>query len=331
MFRYVLFILLFNTAVAAALSLLGTARVFVVELIYAHAIGLSCGLPALLVMRHARSVAQMRSGLVLCMLVGVLNGVAVAQLLTQDLPGARPIHTSRLLLSGWAASLLAGYFFFTRQGVARLEQELRLQHRQQEELARAGAALRLRALQAQIEPHFLFNTLAHIAALIRSDPPQAERVLGRLSAFLRSTLERVRSEVGSLGDELELVENYLRIIELRMGPRLRWSIHASEAARRCPFPLMVLQPLVENAIQHGIDARADGGSVRIVAQLADTRLQVRVEDDGAGLPGGRSQPGGGVGLSNVRERLQLQYGADARLTLIANVKGGATATVEIPA
>ncbi|MFN7433087.1 MAG: sensor histidine kinase, partial [Betaproteobacteria bacterium] len=171
----------------------------------------------------------------------------------------------------------------------------------------------LRALQAQIEPHFLFNTLANVTGLIERQPADARRMLERLIELLRASLSASRAEQVTLAQELELCRAYLEIVALRMAGRLHYAIEADEAARRRPVPPLLLQPLVENAIQHGLEPKIEGGRVLVLAQQQGEALELIVQDDGAGF--GNLTRGGGVGLSNLRERLATLFGDRARLTI----------------
>ena len=324
---YLAFLLLFNTAVAAALTLLGQDRHFLNELIYSHAIGLSCGLPAIGVVWLARNTMQLRIGLILCIAFGVASGASIGALATSYLPHARSINPLQAMGIGLLFAAGAGYYFFTREGTARLEHELQVQRLRRRELDRSRSDMQLRMLQAQIEPHFLFNTLANVSALIRSDAPKAEQLLQHLNAFLRATLQRSRVDASTLADEIELVRDYLAIIGMRLGTRLQWSIDVPEELLRLPFPLMLLQPLVENAIKHGIEPKRGGGSVALRAWRDGPHLWLEIADSGVGL--NPSQSATGFGLDNIRQRLMAHYGQAAQLQLSSNAMGGTTATLEI--
>jgi LytS/YehU family sensor histidine kinase len=185
----------------------------------------------------------------------------------------------------------------------------------------------LKLLQAQIEPHFLFNTLANVGSLIDSDPVLAKKLLERLNDWLRVALVRARSEKAMLGDELGLLENYLQILKIRFGERLRWSVDVPEEARLAVFPPMLLQPLVENAVRHGIEPKIGGGEIVIRASINDGVLRIEVSDTGVGLLGDEA---GGTGLSNVRSRMATLFGSAGRMTLESKVGGGAIAILELP-
>jgi LytS/YehU family sensor histidine kinase len=187
----------------------------------------------------------------------------------------------------------------------------------------------LKLMQAQIEPHFLFNTLASVQFLTETDPPQASRLLGHLLSYLRAALPQMRSESTTLGQEVELAEAYLNILRMRMGPRLDFSIDVPAALRTHPFPPVLLISIVENAVTHGLEPLAAGGRVSIAARQDGDRVLVTVEDTGIGLSG-PSRPGSGVGLLNVRERLSGLFGKRGRFSLEEAKPRGARATIEIP-
>ncbi|WP_334177671.1 histidine kinase [Pseudoxanthomonas sp.] len=194
------------------------------------------------------------------------------------------------------------------------------------------ADLRLGVLQAQVEPHFLFNTLASVRALVRQDPPQAEATLDALVDFLRATIPKLRDDRGlhaTLGQQLDICTSYLALMRVRMGGRLTYAVQADDALRPLPFPPSLLITLVENAIKHGIEPRPGAGHVEVIAARIDNHLSVRVVDDGAGLQPGLST---GMGLSNVREQLAARYGRKAAFSLVAGPSGrGVCAEIQLPA
>lgn len=188
---------------------------------------------------------------------------------------------------------------------------------------------KLSLLHAQVEPHFLYNTLASAQLLTRSDPPRAEEMLGHLIQYLRRSLPRTEDELSTLGAELERALAYLEILKIRMGPRLSVQTDVPENLRATPLPPMMLQTLVENAIKHGLEPRTGGGHVWIRARRSDGVVAITVADDGDGF--NTKTSGTGIGLKNVRERLRLVYGADASLAVVANFPAGVAATITVPA
>lgn len=186
----------------------------------------------------------------------------------------------------------------------------------------------LALLQAQIEPHFLFNVLGNVRRLYRTRPQAGSDAVASLMRYLRAALPRVRSESGCLGDELELVRSYLELFQLRMGARLAFSVDAEPDLLEAEFPPMLLVTLVENAIVHGLEP-AGGGRIEVRARRVHSRLDVSVLDDGRGF-GAAASSGTGVGLVNVRRQLAARYPGAGRLTLDSRVPHGACAGISIP-
>ena len=195
--------------------------------------------------------------------------------------------------------------------------------------------LRLGLLQAQVEPHFLFNTLASVRASVRQQPERAEATLDALVDFLRASIPKIRDEAASLhstlGQQLDMCASYLELMRLRTDDRLRYDIVAGPAMRERSYPPMLLITLVENAIKHGIEPKPGAGRVEIVADIVDERnenaLRVRVIDDGLGLQPG---VGGGMGLANVRAQLETRFAGRARLELRSAPGGGTVAELSVP-
>jgi len=198
-----------------------------------------------------------------------------------------------------------------------------------EQLERTVLEARMEALQAQIEPHFLFNTLASIDQLIRTDPPRASQMQQSLIRYLRSAMPQLR-EGGrpTLGQQVDLSKAYLDIMAVRMEERLTAVINVPDVLRSAVFPAMMLQTLVENAIKHGLEPLPGGGTIWVIARESEGRLLVTVADDGRGF----SAEGGGtgVGLKNVRERLRLAFGDKASFSIVANYPKGVAATIALP-
>jgi LytS/YehU family sensor histidine kinase len=197
------------------------------------------------------------------------------------------------------------------------------------ELERKALDARLRLLQAQVEPHFLFNTLANVRELVDSGSPQASMVLGSLIAYLRAAVPRLHEPATTLGQELELVRAYLEVMHMRMPDRMQYVLHVDEATLALHCPPMTLLTLVENAVRHGIDPSEDGGRIEVRVIEHDGRCRAQVVDTGVGLR--HSGAGLGTGLSTLRERLQLTFGDSVELRLGALVPHGVNAELEFPA
>ena len=196
-----------------------------------------------------------------------------------------------------------------------------------ERLRASTAQARLQALQARVEPHFLFNTLAHVKWLYRRDGERGRRMLDRLIDYLHAALPRVRQSTTTLEQELQLAHAYLDIQQIRIGGRLAFTIEVPEEFAKLRFPPLMLLTLVENSIKHGIAPQTEGGTIAIRAHMDDDKLRIEVRDTGAGL---RETKGSGMGLANVRARLAGLFGAGARLVIEPNLPHGVVAAIEIP-
>ena len=197
------------------------------------------------------------------------------------------------------------------------------------ELERQALDARLHLLQAQVAPHFLFNTLANVQALVDAGSPQASSVLRSLIAYLRAAVPLLHQPVATLAQEVELAKAYLELMHMRMPDRLRFELHVDDAALALRCPPTTLLTLVENAVCHGIDPSEEGGRIDVYVERRGNRCVIRVSDSGVGFDG--TARGLGTGLSTLRERLQLMFGADAELRVTAREAGGVCAEVEVPA
>ncbi len=209
-----------------------------------------------------------------------------------------------------------------------------------ESLKRQVIEARMAAMQAQVEPHFLFNTLASIDHLIETDPARASTMQKNLIALLRASMPTMREASGNgtgdgksgvrdLGRELAVIRPYLEILKVRMEERLSTEISVPEGLLSAEFPPMMIQTLVENAIKHGLEPKPEGGSLRVAAEIVHGKLQMTVADTGLGF-GMAATAGTGVGLANIRERLQLLYGPKATLTVTQNQPSGTVVTITVP-
>jgi sensor histidine kinase YesM len=232
------------------------------------------------------------------------------------------------MVVGLFFGIIASITFVLIERIEILNKHVRERELQAVEQEKRALEAQLKMLQAQIEPHFLFNTLANVGSLIDSDPPLAKKLLERLNDWLRVALLRARNDHTTLGDELDMLENYLQILHIRFGDRLCWTIEADAAVRGAKFPPMLLQPLVENAVRHGIEPKLGGGGILISANLENARLHIVVSDTGIGLQANSDKDG--AGLTNVRARLATLFGDSGKLVLLAHENGGAIATLELP-
>ncbi|MDF1485537.1 histidine kinase [Ramlibacter sp. H39-3-26] len=255
---------------------------------------------------------------------GFLLGTAIGDFYSGDSLGGLNFlrrHDAVVALLITVACGLAIAFFFYSDSQARTLQA-RIAQAQ-----RDAAEARLKLLETQIEPHMLFNTLANLRALIATDPPSAQAMLDRLIAYLRATLGASRATLHPLADEFARLADYLALMAVRMGPRLSYTLELPEPLSAVPVPPLLLQPLVENAIRHGLEPQVAGGRIGVRASLAGGMLRLEVRDSGAGLAPGAAD---GFGLAQVRERLATLYGSRGTLELIAVTAGGACAAATFP-
>ncbi len=261
--------------------------------------------------------------------VGYLLGSSIAERLCSVFGWQAVDATKRedLLRSSILITLLAGmagsYYFYSKGKSAYLERKMGEVRRQADEA-------RLRLLESQLEPHMLFNTLANLRALIATDPPRATAMLDRMIAYLRATLAASRATSHSLQAEFERLHDYLELMAVRMGPRLHYSLALPPELASQPVPALLLQPLVENGILHGLEPKVEGGSLRVSAHRNGALLTLVVSDSGMGYTPA-TPAGSGFGLAQVRERLLSTYGAQAALELATPPGGGTIVTLSFPA
>jgi len=262
-----------------------------------------------------RAAMLLALGIAAGYVLGTGLGDLYAGVSTWSLLRDNPNRFTGLLVSSLAISAAFVAYFFQRG--------------RSEALARQAREAQLRLLQSQLEPHMLFNTLANLRVLIGIDPPRAQAMLDRLIGFLRATLDASRSDRGTLAAEFERSADYLALMQVRMGPRLSVALDLPDALRSAAVPPLLLQPLVENAIRHGLEPHLAGGRIELSARRDGAQLVLTVRDDGAGL-GNASPPGSGFGLQQVRERLRALHGARAGLELRAAEGGGTRAEIRLP-
>lgn len=313
-----------NTAIAALISALFGK--FWINLVISQCIGLSISnififtnyvwaqntSLKLTVLRYATAIVG-----------GSLFGVAIASVILSNL-FPRAITTPNLgalyvpIYLGLFFGVISSYIHFSRkeveQTLIRLQAEETARIKQEKQLAEA----QLKLIQAQIEPHFLFNTLATINSLITTKPESAQFMLHQLDQYLRTSLTRTRDGQMTLRHEIDLLSAYLAIIKIRMGDRLNYRIDSDEASLDIFIPALLLQPIVENAVTHGLEPKLDGGNIAIRCKLNNNRLLIDIHDSGIGEAAEWKH---GTGLSNVRERIQTFYRSQGKFTLSCNQFG----------
>jgi hypothetical protein len=223
-----------------------------------------------------------------------------------------------------AATIGVCYFYYSRGKSKYLEGQIALAQRD-------AADARLKLLETQLEPHMLFNTLANLRVLIKTDPPRAVAMLDRLNSYLRVTLSGSRALAHPLSAEFDRLGDYLELMSVRMDARLAYTLDLPDDLREVPVPPLLLQPLVENAIRHGLEPQVEGGEISIRARREGARLVIEVRDTGVGIDDDVSPPeGGGFGLAQVRERLATVYGAQSAMTMSTVPAGGTSAIITFP-
>jgi signal transduction histidine kinase len=237
---------------------------------------------------------------------------------------------------GWIASIastslvismILAIILFWREREARAQAQYEHERLRAERVEREAILANLRALQAQIEPHFLFNTLANATSLVDSDAPKAKRMLESFIRFLRASLAATRAESTTLGAESELIAAYLDVLQVRMGARLRYTVDVAPELRGWSLAPMLLQPVVENAIRHGLEPKVEGGEIVVRARRGGGSVVIEIRDTGVGFaPTTR----GGVGLANLRDRLRGLHGDRASLAIGDNPGGGTVVTIRLP-
>ena len=328
-------LLLFNAA-GAILHLVFPAKGLVVMLFAANVVGLAGLLTFMVAYFNYRKMVgkSVRIALILivCASAGALAGASHAA-------HEKGISFAEALETRWLKAMLmgagAGLLFAVPMAVvgsmrnqqyhalaAQLELDAE-RHRAARELSEA----RLRMLHAQIEPHFLFNTLGAVQQLAQKDAPRAAELTANLIAFLRASLDEMRSERVTLAADFGLVEAYLQVMAARLGNRLRFELALAPELRAATVPSMMLLTLVENAIKHGVEPALRGGAVLVSARQEGGMLRLSVRDTGAGMA---AVPGAGHGLENIRSRLQLMYSDDAALTVAEAADGGVLAEIVLP-
>jgi sensor histidine kinase YesM len=318
-----------NTAIAVLLTAIKFGHGFLNNLIISQCIGFSifgANMAVVPLFRRTKRPAAQIAIIIAAVLVGAIAGTILGSsaigMRPSALFGERFPFFTQVVLLGILFGVLVSYVFISLERIS----EERLQRIETE---KAAMEAELRLVQSQMEPHFLFNTLANVRSLIDSDPRRAGEMLETFVAFLRTSLRTGRERTVPLSQELDVVKSYLDLFSMRMGTRLRYRIDLPEALRNVRIPPLLIQPLVENAVKHGLEPSIDGGEVTITAERIDNRIRIKVADNGVGI--GETAGGSGIGLENVRRRLAIMYGDAGRLVIEENSPRGVKAIIEIPA
>ena len=252
-------------------------------------------------------------------------------------PGQPPFFMVEKRLGGFAMLTFMGILIgpWVALGALVRQREAFARHQalafelERSQLERQASDARLRLLQAQVQPHFLFNTLANVRALVNTGSPRAPQVLDSLIDYLRAAVPRLDDPTTTLGEEVQLVRAYLELMLMRMPDRMQFTLEIDDTAAALECPPMTLMTLVENAVRHGIDPAEEGGCIEVRARVREGRCHITVSDSGAGLQ--RTGDSLGTGLTSLRERLALSFGGDAHLRIMAREPRGVLAELDFPA
>jgi signal transduction histidine kinase len=320
-----------NLLITILLVLIGASPQFTQTLIVCNAIGFSIWAAFKLLRVLSRDRFPLLVNALIAVPAGFILGSKVAALLgTRDLVSLAvhdPSHQGPLLLGSLTIAILATGFIIIFWRAEAYRADLHSERRRAAEALQSETQAKLALLQAQIEPHFLFNTLANVQSVIESDPRTAKSILEHLNQYLRVSLGRTRRASSTLTDELSLVSALLAIAAARLGERLRYVIDVPEELQLAQLPPLLLQPLVENALKHGIEPAVTGGEIRVQARLVGGALRLSVTDTGVGLDASSPE---GIGLANVRGRLESLYGEGASLAIHVHQPHGVVAEITMP-
>lgn len=317
-----------NTGIAVILTAIGFGRGFVVNLVISQCIGYSimlANMVAVPVYRRAKSLPIQIAVIVLAIVGGAVTGVVLGGLASGMGAGAflreQPAFFGQVVLLALMFGFVVSYVHISFSVIAG-EKMRRL------ETEKSALEAELRLLQSQMEPHFLFNTLANVLSLIEDNQDKARRMLEAFTSFLRSSIDTARERTVTLEQEMNVVRSFLDIYSIRMGNRLEYTIDVPPDLGLMRIPPMLIQPLVENAVKHGLEPKVTGGRIALHAVRSGSTVRITVADSGVGIQ--KKAAGSGIGLENIRKRLHLLFGEQGRLLFEENEPAGVKVTIEVP-
>jgi sensor histidine kinase YesM len=328
-----LFAIIISVLIAVFLFFAGIGDSFLLVLIISEAFGISTYslIHLLFWLVRPQKISSVISILIIGVAGGTMIGLRLGPFVLRQFFSVPLEWTSRDLLQAILFAIAFGgaitYFFFSKARLRVTREEIQQERIRRLSKEKEALEANLKLLQAQIEPHFLFNTLSNILSLIDTSPDQGKAMLVDLIHYLRTSLSRTRHDLITLNQEVEIIQAYLNILKIRMGERLRFRIELPDTLREQPFPPMLLQPLVENAVKHGLEPQIQGGEILIKIEEKDGVVRSEIVDSGLGLT---SYSEAGVGMINVRERLRLLYGERGRLVIEENKPSGVKVVIEVP-
>jgi sensor histidine kinase YesM len=323
----------FNTLIAIFLTFIGYGQGLFINFVFSQSIGLSICACVLAGEHWFHTLSPVRNTLIAVAAIG--TGAVVGSFAASALVGVplslilwgESIPLYQLLFLGLLFGSIITYFFHSRERMVQAQALIQEERIKRLSLEKESLETRLQLLQAQVEPHFLFNTLSNILSLLDTDSGKGKEMLADLIRYLRASLSRSRGKTATLEQEMDLIRAYMNIYRVRMGDRLRFRIEIPDDLKARPFPPMLIQPLVENAIRHGLEPKIEGGEISILAEEKNDFLRLVVSDNGMGLD---EKTAAGIGLSNIRERLQTLFDGRGQLILEENTPSGLSAILEIP-
>ena len=322
----------FNTIIAVFLSLLKFGYGFWVNLVFSQCIGISICICVMTVIHFLKpkSILIQLLWKVFALIFGTVVGSGAGSLALGISPFVLVENHGlfiRTMILGVVFGSIITYFFISRERISSTEALVQQERIKRLVSEKNAAETNLRFLQAQIEPHFLFNTLSNILSLFDADPEKGKAMLVDLIHYLRTTLYKTRDKSTTIGQELDIICAYLNIHKVRMGDRLHYSIHLPDHLKAIPFPPMLIQPLVENAVKHGLEPSIQGGAITIRVDEHENCLRLEIADTGLGIQDGMKW---GFGLTNVKERINSLFGDQGKLHLKENRPCGLKAIIEVP-
>ena len=324
---------LFNTFIALFLTQLEYGKGFAINFIFSQCLGLSICTSIMaghLFLKNATALQHFFMILITMTLgatFGSLLGILFAGLPVTEIFQGRPALLFQLIFIGIVFGSIITYFFFSQERISQARAEMQEEQIKRLDSEKIALETHLKMLQAQIEPHFLFNSLSTVLSLMETDKEKAARMLTDLTQYLRVSLSKTRAENTTIGQEMEMARAYLDIYKIRMGDRLQYHIQSENGLKEKAIPPMLVQPLLENAVKHGLENNVEGGLITITTNSDHRKIRIAVADTGKGL--GETSDAG-FGLMNIRERLHSLYGQEGKLILEENRPKGLKVTIEIP-
>jgi sensor histidine kinase YesM len=329
-----LYTIIVSTLIAAFLTFTGiTTKSFIINLIVSQSFGISiCSMIMFLLwIFKPKKMVSLVFIVMMGIAGGTLIGLQIGSFVLQQIFSITLMQPEKSLFRAIILAITFGiifsYFFISISRLRTSKEEIQQERIKRLSSEKEALEANLRLLQAQIEPHFLFNTLSNVLSLIDTDPASGKSMLVDLIHYLRTSLSRTFPDPITLDQEMDMIKAYLNIQKIRMGERLRFKIELPDAVSKHPFPPMLLQPLVENALKHGLEPKMEGGEIMIKATEEEDLIRVEVMDTGCGFS---SLHNAGVGIGNVKERIKLLYGEKGRFIIEENKPNGVRAIIEVP-